>query len=515
MSGATHFFEKKIDSLTALENRPFLFWSVLFLFLNYLYLKGLGADPDLFARVAVGRWITAYGQVAITDPFSFTETKLVWVDHEWLSGLVFYYLTHLGGDLSLYLAKLLFAVGSFFILLKAAFANHRQRIPIIIILLAVLDVSVVWGSTIRAQVFTYLAIPFFLLAIVNHRKNGSKFMLCTLPLATIIWANAHGGFVVGLGFLALYALVLCLERCKEAILVSCISFTSILATLINPYGFEYWYYLKDALSHSRPTITEWASVSFIDPSMAIYCLFLLITIFIIFKSPKKIPLEGYLILGSSIYFGFKHVRLTPIFTMASVVYVLPFLKETLKEYRMFNGELFKALSRSFTVVLILASLFWLTRIPNLLPSKFSLSYDFYPVDGVNWLYNNAPSGNVLVDFNRGSFALWMLYPKFKISVDGRYEEVYPEATVARASQAINFNDPSCKESLLYINPDYILIENGDRNLTSTDQTPCADGYSKIYSDPKFNIFGKNNLVDKILVDQSEQFAQRPIWQPYF
>ena len=36
------------------------------------------------------------------------------------------------------------------------------------------------------------------------------------------------------------------------------------------------------------------------------------------------------------------------------------------------------------------------------------------------------SGNLLVLFNWGSYALWKLYPQCRVAVDGRYEEVYSD-----------------------------------------------------------------------------------------
>lgn len=56
------------------------------------------ADPDMFARVAVGRLVQRDGGVSHTDPFAYTPKLDRWVDHEWLSGVIFWRVAESGGD---------------------------------------------------------------------------------------------------------------------------------------------------------------------------------------------------------------------------------------------------------------------------------------------------------------------------------------------------------------------------------------------------------------------------------
>lgn len=63
------------------------------------------------------------------------------------------------------------------------------------------------------------------------------------------------------------------------------------------------------------------------------------------------------------------------------------------------------------------------------PDRMQLSYEAYPVGALEWLRENREGGDVLVGFAEGSYALWRLHPRFLVSIDGRYEEVYPQSTV--------------------------------------------------------------------------------------
>ena len=119
--------------------------------------------------------------------------------------------------------------------------------------------------------------------------------------------------------------------------------------------------------------------------------------------------------------------------------------------------------------------------------KFLLSFDSYPVNALNWLKQYREGGDLLVDFNNGSFALWRLYPDFKISLDGRYEEVYEDHTLVSVNCAMN---PSCPEhlnSLSLINPHFILV------LTKTISSNKFDSnWSEIYRDDSFFILEKSS-----------------------
>src|SRR3970040_2385420 len=48
------------------------------------------ADEDLWGRMAAGRLTMSEGRVPEKDVFAYVPTKPLWVDHEWLSGAVFY-----------------------------------------------------------------------------------------------------------------------------------------------------------------------------------------------------------------------------------------------------------------------------------------------------------------------------------------------------------------------------------------------------------------------------------------
>jgi hypothetical protein len=55
--------------------------------------------------------------------------------------------------------------------------------------------------------------------------------------------------------------------------------------------------------------------------------------------------------------------------------------------------------------------------------------DRYPVEAVEALERSSTSGKLAVFFNWGEYAIYHLYPRYRVSVDGRYETVYPNEIV--------------------------------------------------------------------------------------
>ena len=72
----------------------------------------------------------------------------------------------------------------------------------------------------------------------------------------LAWSNIHGGFVAGLGAIAVYTAFSLFTRRQ----IKCMLFTSFAcgaATLVNIYGLKFWAYLIPALLNKRPEIAEW------------------------------------------------------------------------------------------------------------------------------------------------------------------------------------------------------------------------------------------------------------------
>jgi len=58
------------------------------------------------------------------------------------------------------------------------------------------------------------------------------------------------------------------------------------------------------------------------------------------------------------------------------------------------------------------------------PWRLRVPQPIYPVGAVDYLADQHFQGNAMVPFRLGAYVSWKLYPAVKVSLDGRYEEVY-------------------------------------------------------------------------------------------
>jgi len=159
-------------------------------------------DPDTYWHIATGRWIWAHAAVPTSDPFSHTLPGAPWLAHEWLSELI--------------LADAYGALGWAGVVALTAFAAAASLSLLMRALERALRPAVALGATAMAFFLMAahltarphaLALPVLVAwaaELVRARDRSRIPSLWLLPLM-VLWANLHGGFVVGLGLAGVLA----------------------------------------------------------------------------------------------------------------------------------------------------------------------------------------------------------------------------------------------------------------------------------------------------------------------
>ena len=514
-------FERLCSSCVRWLYSPLYGMPCVCLCLFALFYSRLGADPDLFARVAAGRLVEIFGGVVWYDPFAYTPKKQYWIDHEWFSGVVFYYIATSLSDWGLFAAKIAFACYTLVLLCRAQLRQtSHPKFYLPWLLVALTQCSSIWMSTIRAQVFTYVFFAYQILACVEYRKRHNAALLLFLPFVQILWCNSHGGFVVGLGCLGLFSLCMLSEGFKRALIPAAMTVLCAAATFVNPYGIEYWRYIVDAITMPRPSITEWAPVSLLDPAELLFHIYLVVFFWGAWTKKRDVDPEVWVLGLVTAIYGYRHVRLVPLFMFVAVVYGTDFFALVMLWLRPRIGRFYRMIVNCAAFLLIAWSavfLVWPLKFVTQL-RDFSLDYSGYPLYAMEWLYQHGLGGNLLIDFNRGSFALWRGYPRYLISLDGRYEEVYPEETVATVVSALNAGSEENAKAFEMIRPDYIIVDRESANYRNRGKYPGR--WAIIYEDKKFAVLSAAPHPPPIEGStkndwQTQRVTARPMWQPAF
>ena len=149
-------------------------------------------------------------------------------------------------------------------------------------MLAAASSSIHWLA--RPHLFTMLFLVLFYGALENVREGRTKLAgipyLAIFPVATILWANLHGGFFVGVVMIGAYGAAELLtvlfsadssgrpERLRLARNYFLSAFACLAASLINPYGYQLHEhmatYLRDPWNFTH--IIEFLSPSFHHPT---------------------------------------------------------------------------------------------------------------------------------------------------------------------------------------------------------------------------------------------------------
>jgi hypothetical protein len=433
-------------------------------------------DGDLWARLAVGAHVWKTGTVMRHDVFAFTPTLPLWIDHEWGSGAVFFAVLNWFGPASLMIFKIGAALGALAVGIAASRASGTKW-PVVLVLavpcaLAVLPAYV---PVVRSHVLTYFCFAATLWWL-ELMRGGRRWLAFPIVALMLVWANVHGGFIVGLAAIAVYAAWL-RTRTVLATLLAALAVTG-----VNPYGWSYWAYLVPAWLQPRPDVGEWGRMPLwgFDPYFGFRLLFVIVLGAIAWGWKRRTG-YGLTLLALTAVAAWLHRRHAPFFGLAALVYVGPYL-----DWRRLRLE---AVAAAYVVIAAVVAWRFLPQ-AALYPSE--LSKFFYPVRTVDILDLSRAEGNLAVPFRWGSYASWRLAPRIKVSMDGRYEETYPDDTF-EMNRALFYKDgPNWDELLRRYRVDFIIVELRTTRLLPDDL--LSRGYDAVWSDDTAALFARRELA---------------------
>ncbi len=406
------------------------------------------ADPDLWGYMTFGRLFWDSGTFPRHDLYTYLPTHDQWIYHEWLTGVVSYFVYRFTGGFGLIVLRDLVALATLgFLYLAARIRNTSRPSALLWLLLASPFLKIGFGSVLRAQIFTYLFTAVTLYLLERSRQKGQWFLLSILVPIQIVWCNLHGGFLAGVGIIALFGVGEAVSRrtWRPYLLVFLVS---ALSTLINPYGIDYWRHLFYAITLPRPEITEWASTftaygkHILTLTHVLWYVTLGILSFWVLVRARWREITPILLLSSTFFLGIQHFRHQVFFLMLFAVYlpgpfqlsidrlrrqlagVQTWLRE--KAPAFFAGS--RQTSTFFIAVLSVLFCFLLgaSRLSLQIESGEKRPILDYPTGGLKYIEKHYSSGNILTEFDWGEYLIWSLGPRMKVGLDGRYESVYQD-----------------------------------------------------------------------------------------
>ena len=268
-------------------------------------------DNSFMWHVRTGRLILDSG-IPHHDPYSFTANGTKWVAQSWLAELLYGVINtssaHAFG-LRLLGAATGLVVGAMLFRLAWKCANDRVRAGALTVL-ALAALLNVWSE--RPLMLGIVAMLLLVYLIEVPGNWMARYPYVTIPVLMWLWANVHGTYVIGFGYLALHLVGRAMEgqpptRGPERTMLRA-SVLAGLLTFLNPYGLDLVLFPLRLMGRGEvlKDVSEWQSPNFREGGGMLFGAFLIVTL--VLMARKRPGLRDLLITVVFMILGLWAVR---------------------------------------------------------------------------------------------------------------------------------------------------------------------------------------------------------------
>jgi len=447
-------------------------------------------DPDMWWHLRTGEYIMQEG-IPHEDIFSFTVPDHEWITHEWLSQVIMWNIYQAGGwaGLILFFAAIITATFT----LVYAVTPGRPFLAAFVVLLAAIASAIVWG--VRPQMFNLLLTAVFLF-LVERVKAGKmdKRAFWLLPPLTILWANLHSGYLLGIVVLATYTIGEALQQWRggdgrtlswsSIRLLGAMAVLSFLAAALNPNSIQLWIYpfLTLGSSAMQAYIVEWHSPDFhrniFWPFVAMAALGIIGMIF----SNKRPSWTDILLFGGTAAAGLMSARNIPLFAVIAAPIVARYLLSSVEKtavYPTLSGEsstnppsrLMAALNWLILITVVFASLLW--TVDKIGRNETAVD-EQYPSRAVTYLQESGLADQRGYNqYGWGGYLIWHGIPVF---VDGRadvYGDVFLDYYMQTFKTTETWREPLDEYDIQYV----LMAKNTPLTILLKESTDWHEAYN--------------------------------------
>lgn len=418
--------------------RPAVVAVILFFFSVVLILHLIKPlyDPDFFWHLKTGFWIWDHKGLPDIDPFSINpqqidshRTRFILTSY-WLFQLLLCAFYKMGGFSGIIILRFILAG-----MLLAVFYRFSVRKNLFVLLAAGIGITQILDSHFpeRPQFISFVCSALLLSTLftwLRERRKGLLPLMIPLCLTMLVWANSHGGFLLGLVLLSCIQLAETIKFIhpslspisgREYVTLSISIGAAILISFVNPnhiFSLEMMLPSKEASSFIYTSILEFSSLyecfkstGGYEPVIALCTYIFAFILIVTSKERTNITWIGLLILLG--YMGLNHVRHYPFFLICVSLFAI----QDFDSKVIGKATGFIVLGFFITVVA-----FSLSKTPENLTRVARHGWvppAYFPVKNCDFIGANGISGNVFTSLDWGGYVLWRLSPQQKVYIDGR------------------------------------------------------------------------------------------------
>ncbi|HWV95498.1 MAG TPA: hypothetical protein VNZ24_14325 [Vicinamibacterales bacterium] len=439
------------------------------------------ADPDLWGHVRFGRDIVSEATIPRLDQYAFTSDR-EWINHEWLAESTMYIAFGLGRGPGLVVLKMLVVLG-----MLALMWNGLSRQKVDSATRDLLIALTVFGTFpqlnhVRPQIFSVVAFASLIWILVC---TGPARRVLLIPLLFAAWVNFHGGWIVGGGVLALWAVLTLVRGRGEGVLLFAVGAMALVGTLANPYGWRMWQFLMTTVGFGRVEITDWQPLYRLGAGyVALWVVLSLAAIVGIMHAwrARTWELRRLAVVAMLAVASFQVSRLEAFFAIAIALLLGPDIAAALSAWRKPSAAPQAprtGFATAFAIAIVVALIVGgaVASASNL--TCVRMAADQPEPEVVAMVRERELQGRLVVWFDWGEYAIWHFAPQLLVSIDGRRETVYSDQVMQKH---LNFYYvPSSRDAFLVeTRPDYIWLP---ANLPVVSNL-LADGWMPMFRGPR-------------------------------
>jgi len=460
-------------------------------------------DTDLWWHLKDGAYIASHHAVPTSDYLSFTFAGHAWTDHEWLFDLFLYGCYRLAGLWGTIIAFAAIICATFgLVYARMARAGVNRMLALFVLSAAFVASSATWGA--RPQMLTLFFLAVYALTLERWLATRDRRLLAVFPAVMILWANLHGGWVLGLAVLVLTLLGEWLNHANrhdgalsrgELRALGVTIVLTLLATLLNPAGLREVLYplvwiFPSAYSN---VLTEWVSSDFHQPVTMVFEGMLLALIAAFFIGRPRINWTHLILI-----LAFTHLALSQARNVAVwAVLISPLLAIYLQRVRGERSALATSARPARTIrprterilnitLLVLACSLYIVETLHFVNAKAlgQNEASTFPAGAVHYLQTHRLPPRTFTSYAWGGYLLWKAYPRYRDFIDGRANTLF-DTHLLNAYLTVSAVGPGWQGVLRHYRVQNVLVES---NAPLAQALAVNSGWRLMYRDPVATLY---------------------------
>jgi hypothetical protein len=382
------------------------------------------AHYDLGWHLAAGDLIRDQGNIPFHDPWSFTSGGKQWYNLSWLwdviASVIFQY-ANFSGLILFVVACCAFIVGY---LTSVCLSSGASTIAVCISVFSSCLLYPAFATFPNAYLTASPNISTMLFCVIFYGECLKRTRHFLLPVMMVLWANLHGGFVLGFLIVGIFGGTALLRR--DWVNFKIYSFAGVgcfIATFINPLGWHIYEGLATTLGHFvQAYITEWWSYfeNITMPGSIPGIIYILIFIALELLHRGFCPIEARLLSWLVLFLGLYQYRYMSFFFIFSTVPIALHLDRLLPK-QLNNFRVQRSLLAAGIIGACALPLTYMQIDPALgLPQMLS-------EQDVLYLQTHFSHARLLNHWSNGGILIFRTRGAIPVFVDGRAATAYPDA----------------------------------------------------------------------------------------